>query len=71
MSQHILIDRESFLAANDPSQTAVASHRPAREDSAPHCGTEFLDITIVSIVHGVALKAAVSHVLAFVNGIHP
>jgi hypothetical protein len=43
MSPHIRIGPESVLTAHAPSPPAVGSycHCPAREDSAPHCGTEF------------------------------
>jgi hypothetical protein len=40
MSPHIRIGPEPVLAANAPSPPAAGSHCPAREDSAPHCGTE-------------------------------
>jgi hypothetical protein len=38
MSPHIRIGPEPVLAA--PSPPAAGSQCPAREDSAPHCGTE-------------------------------
>jgi hypothetical protein len=41
MSPHIRIGPEPVLAAHAPSPPAAGSHCPAREDSAPHCGTEF------------------------------
>jgi hypothetical protein len=41
MSPHIRIGPEPVLTAYAPSPPAAGSHCPAREDSAPHCGTEF------------------------------
>jgi hypothetical protein len=41
MSPHIRIGPEPVLAVHAPSPPAARSHRPAREDSAPNCGTEF------------------------------
>ncbi len=41
MSPHIRIGPESVLAAHAQSPSAESSHCPAREDSAPHCRTEF------------------------------
>jgi hypothetical protein len=44
MSPHIRIGPEPVLTAHVPSPPAANSagiHCPAREDSAPHCGTEF------------------------------
>ncbi len=41
MSPHIRIGPETVLTAHVPSPPAAGSHCPAREDSAPHCGTEF------------------------------
>ncbi len=45
MSPRIRIGPEPVLADHDPSPPAAGSHCPAREDSAPHCGTEFKDVT--------------------------
>jgi hypothetical protein len=42
MSPHIRICPEPVLADHAPSLPAAGSHCPAREDSAPHCGTEFI-----------------------------
>ena len=42
MSPHIRIGPEPVLAAHVPSPPAAGSHCPDRDDSAPHCGTEFL-----------------------------
>jgi hypothetical protein len=50
MSPHIRIGLESVLAAHAPSPPAAGSHRPAKEDSAPHCGTEFFDIYVCACV---------------------
>jgi hypothetical protein len=41
MSQHIRIGPEPVLTAHAPSPPAAGSHCPAKEVSAPHCGTEF------------------------------
>jgi len=41
MSPRISICPEVFLAAHAPSPPAAGRHCPAREVSAPHCGTEF------------------------------
>jgi hypothetical protein len=41
ISPHILIGPESVLTVHAPSPPAAGSHCPAREDSAPHCRTEF------------------------------
>jgi hypothetical protein len=41
MSPHISIGPEPVLTAHAPSPPAAGSHCPAKEDSAPHCGTEF------------------------------
>jgi hypothetical protein len=41
MSPHIRIGPEPVLADHVPSPPAAGSHSPAREVSAPHCGTEF------------------------------
>ena len=46
MSPHILISPEPVLTAHAPSQPAVGSHCLAREDSAPHCKTEFLKLVM-------------------------
>jgi hypothetical protein len=42
MSPHILISPEPVLTDHAPSLPAEGSHCQAREDSAPHCRTEFL-----------------------------
>jgi hypothetical protein len=41
MSPHIRIGPEPVLADHAPSPPAAGSHSPAREVSAPYCGTEF------------------------------
>jgi hypothetical protein len=41
MSPHIRIGPEPVLTAHATSPPAAGSHRPAKEDSAPQCGTEF------------------------------
>jgi hypothetical protein len=41
MSPHIRIGPEPVLTAHAPSPPAAGSHCPPKEDSAPHCGTEF------------------------------
>jgi len=46
MSPHIRIGPEHVLTAHVPSPPAAGSHCPAREDSAPHCGTEFSEIAL-------------------------
>ena len=48
MSQHISISPEPVLTNHTPSQTAAGSHCPAREDSAPHCGTELSRMVLSS-----------------------
>jgi hypothetical protein len=45
MSPHISIGPEPVLTAHAPSPPAADSHCPAKQDSAPHCGTEFLSST--------------------------
>jgi hypothetical protein len=55
MSPHIRICPDPVLAAHAPSPPAAGSHCPAREDSAPHCGTEFssmLDVLAHSLIIG-------------------
>jgi hypothetical protein len=44
MSPRISIGPEPVLAAHAPSPPAAGSHCPAREDSAPHCRTDFFQI---------------------------
>ena len=39
MLPHIRISPEPVLTAHAPSPPAAGSHGPAKEDSAPHCGT--------------------------------
>jgi hypothetical protein len=41
MSPHIHIGPEPVLASHAPSPPGAGSHCLAREDPAPHCGTEF------------------------------
>ena len=41
MSQYIFIGPEPVLTNHAQSPPAAGSHSQAREDSAPHCGTEF------------------------------
>jgi hypothetical protein len=45
ISPHISIGPEPVLTAHAPSPPAADSHCPAKQDSAPHCGTEFLSST--------------------------
>jgi hypothetical protein len=47
MSPRIRIGPEPVLAAHVPSPPAAGSHCPAREDSAPQCGTEFHEAQVV------------------------
>jgi hypothetical protein len=49
MSPHIRIGPEPVLTAHAPSPPAAGSHCPAREDSAPHCGTEFFQVDVASL----------------------
>ena len=45
MSPHI--SPEPVLADHEPSSSAADSHCQAREDSAPHCGTEFVIAEVI------------------------